>query len=445
MIGAQEMADIFISYRRDDTAGWAGRLAADMRREFPKCEVFQDIASIEIGEDFVEPMRRSLASCAAVIIMIGPRWLKIADERGRRRLDDPEDWVRLEVIESLQRAGLRIMPVLVGNATMPKAADLPAPLKPLATINAHEITDKRWEYDVSQLVAALKKIKSLGSVSKRAPARSKPTPTAKARASKSVGARRAELKPGTVFRDAPDAPEMVVIPAGSFLMGSAKDAKLRAPNEWPQHQVTISRPFAVGKYEVTFDEWDACVVAGGHQYQPANEGWGRGRRPVIHVSWDDAQAYVKWLSKKTGHGYRLLSEAEWEYSARAGTTTCYPWGEEPGINRANFWESGSQWSSQTAPVGSFEPNHFGLYDMIGNVWEWVQDYWNQNYQYFKVKGGLTDGSPWLGRDQHQLGNMRVVRGGSWSGPADYTRVAIRDSNRHDYRSYNLGFRVARTL
>jgi formylglycine-generating enzyme required for sulfatase activity len=96
-------------------------------------------------------------------------------------------------------------------------------------------------------------------------------------------------------------------------------------------------------------------------------------------------------------------------------------------------------------VGSFEPNHFGLYDMIGNVWEWVQDYWNQNYQYFKVKGGLTDGSPWLGYDQHQRGSMRVVRGGSWSGPADYTRVAIRDGKNHDYRSYNLGFRVARAL
>ena len=150
------MASIFISYRRQDAAGWAGRLAADLRREFPQTEVFQDIASIGIGEDFVDAMRRALESCAVAIVLIGPHWLDARDEQGQRRLDDPEDWVRLEIEESLKRAGLRVVPLLVGNATMPRAADLPASLRLLARRNAHEISDRRWDYDFGELVKALK-------------------------------------------------------------------------------------------------------------------------------------------------------------------------------------------------------------------------------------------------------------------------------------------------
>jgi hypothetical protein len=127
-----ELAGIFISYRREDAAGWAGRLAADLRREFPQTEVFQDIASIGIGEDFVDAMRRALESCAVTIVLIGPRWLDVRDDHGQRRLDDPEDWVRLEIEESLKRPGLRVVPLLVGNATMPRAAALPASLRLLA-------------------------------------------------------------------------------------------------------------------------------------------------------------------------------------------------------------------------------------------------------------------------------------------------------------------------
>jgi hypothetical protein len=143
---------IFLSYRRDDAAGWTGRLADDLRREFapPAYHVFYDIASIEIGEDFVDAMRRSLADCAVVLVMIGKSWINARDDAGNRRLDDPEDWVRVEVAESLQRQGLRVVPVLVGGAGMPKPAELPEPLKPLARRHAHEITDKRWGYDVSE-------------------------------------------------------------------------------------------------------------------------------------------------------------------------------------------------------------------------------------------------------------------------------------------------------
>lgn len=155
------LTTVFISYRRDDAAGWARSLQEVLRREFPECKVFYDISSIGIGEDWVNAMRRALASCAVVIAMIGPHWLNATDEGGNRRLDDPEDWVRLELTESLQREGLRVVPVLVGRASMPRAAALPEPLKPLAQRNAHEITDERWDYDVAQLVAALHGILTL--------------------------------------------------------------------------------------------------------------------------------------------------------------------------------------------------------------------------------------------------------------------------------------------
>jgi formylglycine-generating enzyme required for sulfatase activity len=230
---------------------------------------------------------------------------------------------------------------------------------------------------------------------------------------------------------------MVVVPAGSFVMGSPKDEKGRRDDEGPQHKVTIARSIAVGKFEVTFDEWDACVAAGGCSHKPEDAGWGRGRRPVINVSWEDAQGYVRWLSKKTGKSYRLLSEAEWEYAARAGTETRYPWGDEPGSNRANFRESGSQWSNkQTAPMGSFAPNAFGLHDMIGNVWEWTQDCWNGSYE-----GAPEDGRPWESGDC----GRRVVRGGSWWSNPENARSASRRWLEPGYRGNGLGFRLARTL
>ncbi len=179
------------------------------------------------------------------------------------------------------------------------------------------------------------------------------------------------------------------------------------------------------------------MAAGGCKQKPGDEGWGRGRQPVINVSWEDAQAYVAWLTTKTGKGYRPLSEAEAEYAARAGSTTAYPWGEDPGTNRANFGFSGSQWSDkQTASVGSFAPNAFGLYDMIGNVWEWTQDCWNDSYSAAPV-----DGSPWLTGDC----GRRVVRGGSWLDGPGSARAAFRFRNGPGFRNYNLGFRLARTL
>jgi formylglycine-generating enzyme required for sulfatase activity len=164
---------------------------------------------------------------------------------------------------------------------------------------------------------------------------------------------------------------MVVVPAGAFTLGSPASEVPRDGDEGPQHPVTIPRPFVVGRHEVTFVEWDACADDGGcGGYRPDDKGWGRGDRPAMYVNWDDAKSYAAWLSRKTEKTYRLLSEAEWEYAARAGTTTRYWWGDGIGRNLANWRGCGSPWDGkQTAPVGSFPVNGFGLHDMLGNVWE----------------------------------------------------------------------------
>jgi formylglycine-generating enzyme required for sulfatase activity len=241
------------------------------------------------------------------------------------------------------------------------------------------------------------------------------------------------LKPKDTFKECSNCPQMVVVPAGSFTMGSPASE----PRNFPQHTVTFSRQFAVGQFELTFDEWDACVADGGCGYEPSDQGWGRGRRPVINVAWQGAKTYVDWLSKKTGKTYRLLTEAEYEYATRAGTQTAYPWGNDIGENNANCNGCGSQWGGkQTAPVGSFAANAFGLYDMVGNVWAWTEDCWHENYNQ-----APADGSTWTSADC----KYRVVRGGSWlDGPGDL-RSAVRVGFTTGDRYGGLGFRVGRTL
>ena len=248
----------------------------------------------------------------------------------------------------------------------------------------------------------------------------------------------AAQSPGQVFRDCPDCPEMVVIAPGRFTMGSPVGEKGRSDNESPQHEVTIGYALAVGKFPVTFAEWGACLKDGGcNGYSPSDNDWGRGRQPVINVNWSDAKAYLIWLPAKTGHNYRLLSEAKYEYAARAGTTTARYWGEDIGDNNADCSACGSIYDGkQTAPVGSFAPNAFGLYDMLGNVWEWTEDCWTDDY-----KNAPTDGRVWSG------GNcgLHVHRGGSWYYYPGDLRSALRSGDNTGNRIITLGFRVARTL
>ena len=263
--------------------------------------------------------------------------------------------------------------------------------------------------------------------------------------------------PESPFRDCPVCPEMVVVPAGSFRMGCVSGQACE-DDEKPVHRVTIAVPFAVGKYEVTFDEWDACVADGGcdgyrpedrtHSRMDGKVSGGRGRRPVIRVSWDDVQTYIIWMSEKTGKTYRLLSEAEWEYVTRAGSETLWNWGNEYNRGysrgevgpdaRANFGCNicGNPWFDETAPVGSFEANAFGLHDVHGNVWEWVQDCWNGTYA-----GAPADGSAWEQGDCEK----RVLRGGNWLSGSDSLRSSARGSNSTGSQHYGVGFRVARSV
>ncbi len=254
---------------------------------------------------------------------------------------------------------------------------------------------------------------------------------------------------GKTFRDCPTCPEMVVVPAGSFMMGSPKDEPGRASDE-DQVRVTIAKPFAVGAYEVTFDEWDACVAAGGCDgYKPPDLGWGRGRRPVINVSWHDARVYANWLSAKTGQTYRLLSEAEWEYAARAGTTTPFWWGSSITPEQANYrgtisYAGGSigEYRQRTLPVDSFAPNPWGLFNVHGNVWEWTEDCWNSSN-----KGNPGDGTA---RAEGSC-SSRLVRGGSLVTNPQLVRSASRSlavptiRGSRTIRDGFMGFRLARML
>jgi formylglycine-generating enzyme required for sulfatase activity len=272
----------------------------------------------------------------------------------------------------------------------------------------------------------------------------KPTPVDCNGVKTQVGNERRCLKPGDSFKDCLECPEMVVIPAGEFMMGSPTSEPERPNNEGPQHKVMIRKTLAVGKFEVTFAELDACAAGGGCKYKPDDRAWGRSRRPVVNMSWDDiTKEYLPWLSRKTGREYRLLTEAEWEYGARAGTSTAFSTGATITTDQANFdgtyTYGGSvkgQFRQKTVEVGLFKPNGFGLYDMHGNVGEWVADCYKDSYS-----GAPVDGSAVTSGDCPS----RVHRGGSWGNRPRDLRSAARNGYSPDGRYGYLGFRVARTL
>jgi formylglycine-generating enzyme required for sulfatase activity len=241
----------------------------------------------------------------------------------------------------------------------------------------------------------------------------------------------APLRPGDSLRDCPDCPELVVIPSGSSDMGAAA-----TPFDRPVHRVTLAEPFAMSRNEITFDDWDKCVAAGGCRFKPDDRGWGRGDRPVINVSWSDAKEYAAWLNQKTGKPYRLPSEAEWEYAARGGTKTPFYWGTQVGVRMANCRDCQTGEPVQTLSVGSFPPNPFGLNDMAGNAAEWLEDCWNESY-----KGAPSDGSAWTNGSC----SLRVLRGGSFDAQSAYLKSAARFRYDSDVRFFGNGFRVARKL
>jgi len=256
------------------------------------------------------------------------------------------------------------------------------------------------------------------------------------------------LRPGKTFRDCEDCPSMVVVPAGSFWQGSDDSEPLALKKEKPRRMITIAEPFAVGVFEVTMHQWGLCLADGGCSTQPRDNGWGRGSRPVIMVSWNDAQEYVSWLSRKTGQSYRLPSESEWEYFARAGEESDWPGGDP--VRVCDFGniagrETGFRWQHEsctdaavmeTLPVGSFKRNDFGVYDVIGNVAEWTLDCMNLSYL-----DGPADGSAW----SRGICSSRMTRGGSWFTGTKEIRLPARFNLKTGDRNDFTGFRVVRKV
>ncbi len=242
------------------------------------------------------------------------------------------------------------------------------------------------------------------------------------------------LRPKAEFKECTDCPIMIVVSGGTFMMGSLTSEKDRNKDEGPQHEVTIARSFAVSKFEVTFDQWEACIQYGG--CTRAGSPFGGGKQPTINITWDDAKGYVNWLLRLTGQPYRLLTEAEWEYAARAGSVGSYSFEGDTSLLDEYAWYRGNS-GSRSHPVGEKKPNVFGLYDMHGNVSEWVEDCYHENYS----GEPPTDGSAWTTGDC----GRRMMRGGPWNGDPRYLRSANRNWSTSDLRRTDLGFRVGRTL
>ncbi len=247
---------------------------------------------------------------------------------------------------------------------------------------------------------------------------------------------------GEYFRDCLDCPDMAVLPAGWFSMGSPPHEPARHISEGPVVETVITRPFAIGAREVTFEQWDACVAEGGCKgYAPWDHGWGRDDRPVIGVSFEDAEAFAAWLSAKTGQAYRLPSEAEWEYAARAGSATRFSFGNSVSPSQANFNGAHAYGAPEgvnrrrTTPVASFSPNAFGLFDMHGNAWEWTADCWTQDHS------DAAGNGPPQGSDC----SLRVLKGGAWNTGGWRLRAAHRIGKAPTAREYDNGFRVARDI
>jgi formylglycine-generating enzyme required for sulfatase activity len=543
---------IFISYRRDDSAANALGIGQYLEREFGRRNVFIDI-DMRAGAKFPVVLEERLAECKVLIALIGPAWLDARDKAGKRRLDDPDDWVRLEISHALKR-GITVIPVCVGGAELPAKWDLPEDVRGLIDHQAASVTTTGFRNEmagltrdiraiprpwlVKRIAAAVAAVVSVllvawivlyqigvpvwlpwanpsaadadkanaeheakrkadeeakrkseeeakrkadeearrtaeNDAKRKAEEETRHRAEEEARRKDEEARKRAEaearrdpalaVKPGSgeSFRDrlrdgqpCPTCPEMVVVPAGKFMMGSPEQEKGRSNDEGPHHNVNFVAPFAIGKFSVTRGEFAAFVSDTSHKIdarcfastmsewwkdQPDRTWRSPGfdqddRHPVVCISWNDAKAFIDWLSAKTGKPYRFLTEAETEYAMRAGTTTRYSFGDDEVALPQYAWYNANS-GSRTHPVGEKKPNGFGLFDVHGNAWTWCQDGWHPNYQ-----GAPTDGSAWAGGDRFR----HVQRGGAWNDIPGMLRSAFRVGAQPEARNY-VGFRVVRTL
>jgi formylglycine-generating enzyme required for sulfatase activity len=454
----------FWSYTGSDDTRSGGRLS-QLRRLLAdelqlrigrrqQVHIWQDVAAIPHGADWLKEIHKALGESSFLIPIVTPAFLESEmccqevmrfrqreQELGRGDLIFPFRYIDVADIAPDEVYDPAVLALLNSRQWIDFA-----PLR-------HRPPDHE---EVATKLAAL--AGSIRAALRRAvapePPPDKPEPPAQTRTTQPAAPRQPELPrpaviipppapslvPGMATRDGPG-PEMVLLPAGTFLMGvpaaESKQEGTDDSNARPQHQVRIARPFWLGKYPVKRGEYAAFAAETGR----GGEAWAStrfpqdDRHPVVNVSHADALAYVAWLSQRTGQTYRLPSEAEWEYAARAGTTTARYWGEDAGKpgEHAHFSKTFGS-AGGTCPAGSFSPNAFGLHDMLGNIWEWTADPWHSDY-----KGAPSDGSVWTTGGAA----ARVIRGGSWFVDAGLVRAACRDHGDPAPRGGNLGFRCAR--
>ncbi len=453
---------IFISYRRADSQWAAARLHDTLANAFPDDHLFMDVEHIAPGQDFVDVLADQVGACDVFLALVGPDWLKQSNDAGVRRLDDPDDFVRIEIASALTRAETLTIPVLLDGASPPTEDALPDDLAPLARRQFLRLTHEGFRSEVQQLVEAIRERLSAAPAPKPASAK-KPfnwrIPAGLAAAALVVvagyfGWLAATAPPdpsGTPdlasFKECENCPEMIAIPAGSYMMGSAPNDPFRSESEGSQRRMTIPR-FALAATELTRLEYDVCAEAEACEKLPRH-GPTKAGDPATHIRWVDAQAYVAWLNTQVpGEPYRLPSESEWEYAARAGTTTIFPWGDEPDRAYANLGrevccigsaEGPDKWKG-VAPVAQFKPNPWGLYDMMGNLSEWMQDVYESD-----LSDGPTNGEPYFWEGDNRWARRHVLKGGGYSDRPWQTRPAARQSNDREWVLGGYGMRVARDM
>lgn len=441
---------VFISYRREDSAGHAGRVHDHLAQALGSDLLFMDVDRVPLGANFKQVLIAEVTACDVLLAIIGPSWLNATTNSGKRRLDDPDDFVRIEIASALAR-GIPVVPILLEETRIPARELLPEALGELSLRNALTVRHASFKTDIDRLIRFLK--------------HQRPSDHVALNVGDETRRQKASIRPGSGrdhwFQDLADGPQMVVIPAVQFTMGSPNDEAEREASEEPRHTVSISRPYAISRHAITRSQFGRFVIETNHKADGARV-W-RGNQwvhdpsarwddpgivqqddhPAVCISWDDAGAYCEWLSEATGWCYRLPSEAEWEHAARANTLTPFWWGSTINTSLANYDGSlyagaGSEgeYRETTVPVDRFDANPWGLYQVHGNVWEWCEDVWHDTYV-----GCPTDGSAWI----DGATGKRVMRGGSWEDAPGYLRSAYRYGVSADLRTSLIGFRVVRDL
>ena len=401
------MPKIFICYRREDSQWPAQLIYNNLVDHFGSESVVFDIDTIPLGADFRKFLNMEVSKCDILLAVIGDRWLEILNQR----LAEPNDFVRIELQAALERE-IPVVPILVGGKSVPSEKELPSELANLSYRQAAEV---RVGLD---LQVHLKRLaERLSHLFPKPEVRKKPEETEEPRG---------EEIPKTYTNSI--GMEFVLIPPGAFTMGSSAGDE----DEKPPHEVHISQSFYLQTAQVTQGLWQEIMGDNPSSFKDCGANC-----PVEDVFWDDTQRFIQKLNEMEGSDkYRLPTEAEWEYACRAGTTTEFSFGDDESQLEEYAWFTNNS-QEKTQRIGTRKPNPWGLYDMHGNVWEWVADDWHKNY-----KGAPSDGSAWV---DDPRGAGRVVRGGSWNLDARYCRSAYRNGLRPGNRAGDVGFRLSRSV